>query len=153
MKISTKIGIAVIAAILFFCATQLFGDTSVSLLQRTYTAYNEQYFGDKLPKVDDVAISLDLHDDGFVATTDKGLDGEHFRIRFNMKYAAAEKFAQATLLHEMCHMKTWDKDRDFMGAWEEHGKLWRSCMLTLDSEGAFRDLEIDNYREVMNGDK
>lgn len=103
-----------------------------------YNDYNNHYFYGRLPH--DVVIDYS-ESSQYMATTSKMSDGR-FHIAFNEKYTAAERVAHLILLHEMCHVKTWD-DPDH--SHENHGKMWRACMLELDTEGAFRAELIDGY--------
>jgi predicted SprT family Zn-dependent metalloprotease len=110
-------------------------------LHAWYSEYNKEYFSDRLPH----NVVIDYSQGGeYMATTVRMEDGR-FHIAFNEKYTAAERVAHMILLHEMCHVKTWDAlDQSHDG----HGREWRACMLVLDSEGAFRAQLIDGY----NGD-
>lgn len=116
---------------------------SITGLTLSYAGANDEYFGGKLPK--NVTITLDETNSGFMASTMVHSDGT-FWIQFNPKYTAAERVANITLLHEMCHIKVWPQTHDDMFA-DDHGPLWRGCMLSLDAQGAFRQQIIDGYRE------
>jgi len=101
-----------------------------------YADYNSGYFQDKLPK--NVIIDYDEHE--YLASTMLTNNGR-FRISFNKDYASSPRVAHLFLLHEMCHIKTWDE-------WDnlsDHGPHWRSCMLVLDFDNAFRRELIDGY--------
>ena len=111
---------------------------SVAQLQTTYDAFNEEYFANSLPK--NTVVDYDEYDDDFMATT-QVISGKRFHIALNENYTGGARNARLVLLHEQCHIKTWGQDRD------QHGKLWRSCMLQLDMQGAFREQLIDGYRE------
>lgn len=100
-----------------------------------YRHYNEEYFNDELPT--NTVVDYGGHDDDFIATTSSLTDGR-LHIAMNEKYTSAPRTAHLYLLHEMCHVKTWDEK-------EEHGKRWRTCMLVLDFEGAFKEILIDGY--------
>ena len=110
------------------------GDVNREYLEKVYTEYNAEYFGNKLPK--DVVIDYNLHDPEFVALTRKPFGP--FHISFNPAYAGADRTADLTMLHEMCHIKTWGDD---------HGSKWRACMIELELGGAFRVELIDSYKE------
>jgi len=125
------------------------GDTDQKYLERQYRVYNQQYFDNKLPepKIDTRLNNL------YEAQTVCNTDGNNCSISFNLHYVAARRTAQGTLLHEMCHIKTWTKhlnssllppsaDSEFY-----HDKSWRGCMLQLDAQGVFRVINIDFYRE------
>ena len=125
-------------------------ETTVEFIQQAYVAYNQAYFQDKLPK--DTKISLDPQAIGMADTGcdnnlgDMGID---CTMRFDLKYVLAPRTAESTLLHEMCHIKTWAKtqaDTRPEGVSREewdHNKYWRGCMLSLDAAGAFREINID----------
>lgn len=113
------------------------GAVSQSSLKKSYQNYNAQYFEDKLPK--DSAIDYDLSDPNFMATTMLASDGK-FHLSFNRYYITADRVADLIMLHEMCHIKNWD---------DGHGRKWRSCMINLDLQGAFREELIDSYTEKM----
>jgi hypothetical protein len=104
-----------------------------------YDGFNNDYFLDTLPK--DVVIDYSEPGDS-IATTLKEENGR-FHIRFSEKYAASPKVAHLYLLHEQCHVKTWDEE-------ESHGVQWRTCMLQLDMEGAFRRQLIDSFMKNEN---
>jgi len=101
-----------------------------------YDQYNEQYFQNKLPH--DTVIDFSEHGP-YMATTSTS-DGVHFRIAFNEKYAVAARYDHVTLLHEMCHIATPGEEEN-----EGHGPRWRTCMLVVEAEGAFRAALIDGY--------
>lgn len=104
-----------------------------------YAQYNEEYFHNRLPK--DTVVDYGETGSGNIAMTVRMYDGR-FHIGFNEDYASAPRVAHLFLLHEMCHVKTYDeKDQSNEG----HGKMWRACMLELDMEGANRALLIDAY--------
>lgn len=113
-------------------------------LEIWYSEYNSGYFQDKLPN--DVVIDYGEYNPDFMATTSQLPDGR-FHIAFNEVYTKAPRVAHITLLHEMCHVKTFD-ERDpetvhTLGG--SHGPRWRRCMLILDFDGAFRRELIDAY--------
>jgi hypothetical protein len=111
---------------------------TVTQLQQTYAAFNEEYFNNSLPK--DAVVDYGERDNHFMATTQTLPDGR-FHIAMNKDYVGGARHARLTLLHEQCHIKTWQREV------VEHGRLWRSCMLQLDMAGAFREQLIDGYRE------
>lgn len=110
---------------------------TVKEIENQYRIFNEQYFDNKLPKdvVIDYSESVDM------ASTMKMRDGR-FHIAFNDKFVAAPRIMNIVLIHEQCHVKTWEEIL-------KHGPLWRTCMLTLDATGAFRNELIDNYEEKL----
>jgi hypothetical protein len=113
--------------------------------QSAYAVYNDAYFQNKLPKV--ITIDLLEPNNEFMASTMCDVAGTVCTIHFNMKYVSADRVAKLTLKHEMCHVKTWMKDMDSLGVQNDHGRVWRACMLQLDMQGAFRQDIIDGYAE------
>lgn len=109
-----------------------------AVLAEVYGEFNDQYFQGRLPK--DTVVDWSESADNIASTYKMG-DGR-FHITFNPKYALAHRVYATTMLHEQCHIKTYD-ERDFETGW--HGKRWRSCMLQLDMQGAFRRELIDFY--------
>jgi hypothetical protein len=109
-------------------------DTSLFLLNSWYAQYNDEYFDNKLPKA---IIDLNLRN-GHMAETSYP-DFKTFHITFDPHYIAAHRTARFTLLHEMCHVRTWGDD--------DHGPRWRTCMLGIDQQGGFRNIIIDKYQE------
>ena len=164
---SEKIILTIFLAILFFClfgcssdkiidypaTAPLTGDADVAHARSLYPVYNEQYFGKHLPS--EIQINFDLGGENIAETECLKEDGTNCTISFNPHFAAAGRTADITLLHEMCHIKTWKthllKDKPvFMGTQTYyHDKSWRGCMLAVDTQGAFRQIIIDYY----DGDK
>jgi predicted SprT family Zn-dependent metalloprotease len=143
MKLRWKILLVILAAVAFHLLEQHLSPCSaVSLstreLQTTYSEFNTMYFSDSLPA--NTAIDYGEYNIEYAATTTVLPDGR-FHIAMNEKYVGAARFARVTILHEQCHVKTWNTER------EEHGKRWRACMLQLDMQGAFREQIIDGYQE------
>lgn len=157
MKMVTrdKILLTILLAVVFFWIFGCGGHVSVpapsngtvdaAYLQHAYTAYNDEYFQNKLTKT--AVIDMDEPNNANMASTMCG-DGGCI-IHFNPKYVVAPRTGDEVLLHEMCHEKTWMQDMDSLGMQIDHGKHWRSCMLNLDTQGAFRELLIDDYAETM----
>ena len=158
-KVLITILLAVIASWLFGCcryqerfvrvgspATES-GLPDAAYFQKAYAAYNEGYFHNRLPQV----INIDTLEpnDKFMASTMCDDTGRVCDMHFNLKYVAATRVADITLKHEMCHVAKWMKDMDSLGVQVDHGKNWRSCMLQLDMQGAFRQDLIDGYWEDM----
>jgi hypothetical protein len=123
-----------------------YGVTDAAYLQHAYQAYNEGYFQNKLTQTP--VIDMDEPNDSNMASTMCDESGNCI-IHFNPKYVAAPRIGDQTLLHEMCHEKTWMQDMDSLGMQIDHGKKWRGCMLNLDMQGAFREIIIDGYAEQM----
>jgi predicted SprT family Zn-dependent metalloprotease len=114
--------------------------TSNPDLYKFFETANNAYFGDRLPKK--IILDWNLTEDN-MAQVDVLKNGL-FHISFNEKYCLAERNAHLTMYHEMCHIETWDEKSPET---ERHGPRWRTCMLRLDLQGAFRRELIDYYRE------
>ena len=96
-----------------------------------YKDYNEKYFSNHLPENTDVGYgpcpianvqACDWNEPG------------HFVIRLIPKYNLAPDTAHFTLLHEMCHLDTFNSEI------EDHGPMWQACMHRLANLGAFDNL-------------
>lgn len=143
-KILLTIALAILCSWLFGCAQEPVRPSSgtkghridAAYLQSLYELYNATYFNNKLPK--DVMIDTLETNPEFMAGTSKV--GSSFLIQFNGYYVTAERTAQLTMQHEMCHVKTWGLELD------DHGRAWRGCMLQLDMQGAVRLVLIDGYQ-------
>jgi hypothetical protein len=128
------------------------GDIDTAYLQKLYVIYNDQYFDNRLTKTPEINVELNSEDMADTQCDDSAADCE---IRFNLHYTAAPRVAQQALLHEMCHIRNWSKnlpqDRPaFMDQKAyDHNRGWRTCMLALDAAGAFRQINIDYYREEV----
>jgi len=106
-------------------------------LKAWYDDYNKEYFSHKLP---DQVIIERLYRKDVLAWTSKDEAGT-FHITFSTAFKLGERHEHLTLLHEMCHVKTWDEVADGT----EHGRKWKICMYTLRSEGAFDSSLIEAY--------
>lgn len=158
-KVLITILLAVIASWLFGCCryqehfveapsiTSGDGLPDAAYFQRAYEIYNDAYFQNRLPKV--IHIDVLEPNDKFMASTMCDERGLVCDMHFNLKYVAAHRVADITLKHEMCHIDKWMRDMDSLGVQVDHGKNWRSCMLQLDMQGAFRQDLIDGYWENM----
>ena len=123
------------------------GRVDMAYMKKLYAIYNEGYFQNRLPK--DTIIDMSESNPNYMASTI--CNDDVCEIHFNQEYVVAARTAQLVMLHEACHVKTWNKDvATFGNATEQvdHGRHWRACMLELDVEGANREILIDNY----NGD-
>lgn len=158
MRTRTKVIIAIVAAFLWVFLRDYFDyqraaqkaeaamtgqsaiyadDTSLFLLRQWYREYNDLYFDNSLPS--DTTIDFNLKD-GTMASTGM-VNFQRFNISFDYHYVAAQRTGRFTLLHEMCHIKTWGEMED-----GNHGPRWRTCMLAIDQQGEFRTIIIDKYR-------
>lgn len=107
-------------------------------LDRRYASNNSEFFDDKLPK--DTVIDWAEHGSDNMATTSVLPDGR-FHIAFNEKYCLADRTAHMVLLHEQCHVRTFSEITSDPRT--EHGPRWRTCMLNLYQQGAFKNELID----------
>jgi SprT-like family len=130
-------------------------DTDAAYLQHLYETYNEQYFGSHLTLTPKITV-VDETNTYMADTECKGDDGTDCTLTFNLHYVAAPRTAQSTLLHEMCHIKVWNKHL-VKGAFPPdpgsefyHDRSWRACMLGVDAAGAFRQINIDFYHEDIH---
>jgi hypothetical protein len=126
------------------------GITDEAYLKNSYVIYNQEYFHNRLPSNTIIEL-VDDDTSARMASTSQLGDGT-FIIQFEKKYILAPRIAAYVELHEMCHIKAWDKDVRGAGMTQDeadHGLVWRSCMLQLDAEGALREIFIDEYVETM----
>lgn len=99
-----------------------------------YDGFNETYFENRLPA--NTVVDYSNHDSSVLAVTTQ--DGDHFRIAFNRDYAASAPVVHVFLLHEMCHVDTFDEEA-------EHGPRWIACMRGLEAKGAIDDNMVKVY--------
>jgi hypothetical protein len=102
-------------------------------LDTWYRAYNSEYFNDNLPK--DAVLDWGEYDPDRMASTSRLPDGR-FHVAFNEKYCLAGRVMHIVLLHEQCHIQTFSEKTD-------HGPRWRTCMLNLYQQDAFKKDLID----------
>lgn len=115
-------------------------DGRCEALKVWYDGYNDAYFGNTLPK--DTVI--DYTGTGEYAALTRRMEDGTFHIVFNPKFTASPIFAHLILLHESCHVKTWDE-------FDEHGPRWVACMNTLEANGAFHREIILQFSERPEG--
>jgi len=146
VKTRTKILITIALAGLYFALSQHLSAPAVAGkdlpkdLDKWYAVYNTEFFDDKLPR--NPVIDWGEYDGNRMASTTVLPDGR-FHIAFNEKYCLAERTARLVLLHEQCHVQTFSEvNRDPKS---EHGPRWRTCMLNLYQQGAFKKTLIDGY--------
>lgn len=158
MKTRTKALIAILAAVIYVTvegyiqseksvpapqAAALFvpapysNDTNLTKLRAWYAEYNEEFFDNSLPT--DVKIDLSLRNGRMAESSFP--EFKAYRISFDPHYVASERVGRFTLLHEMCHVKTWGETTD-----SYHGPRWRTCMLQIDLNDGFRNIIIDKYQ-------
>lgn len=162
-KIIFTILLAVLFSALFGCAAPqtigdrpaahaLAGDADAAYVRGLYPVYNARYFGGHLPT--DTVFNYELGADNIAETRCLNDDGTGCTISFNEHFAAAQRTAETTLLHEMCHIKVWKthllKDKPALDDENVfyHNKSWQTCMLVIDMQGAFREINIDYYTEA-----
>jgi hypothetical protein len=107
-------------------------------LNKWYQIYNSEFFNDKLPK--NTVIDWSEYDDSRMASTSVLPDGR-FHISLNEKYCLANRVARIVLKHEACHVATFSEIT--LDPKSNHGPRWRTCMLNLYQQGAFKGDLID----------
>ena len=108
-----------------------------------YAGYNDQYFGDKLPR--DPIISHERSAPDEVAHTEYNVSQRRFHIVVNTMYPIGSRMEHRALQHEMCHIATPETNEQVIKD-GGHGPEWRTCMLKMEDMGAWRDLLIDGYK-------
>jgi SprT-like family len=98
-------------------------------MQATFDTYNREYWDGKLPKTVVVWTGLTKR----YGETEKQADGS-FLIRLDAVKNKEQNVAKTTLLHEMCHVKTYGQDK------VDHGDRWHAELHRIMLEGAFDDL-------------
>lgn len=101
-----------------------------------YDSDNEVYFDNSLPT--DTIVDYSNHQVGVLAVTT--YQNGRFHIAFNRDYAASAPVVHLFMLHELCHVQTWNEDA-------EHGTAWVACMRTLETKGAIDDQMVKPYLE------
>lgn len=141
MRTRTKILIAIAAAMLWFGIEHSRDnkpmrdpELTAQELRQYYDASNDAYFNKSLP-MNTVIDYADTNSDS-MAFTERLPDGR-FHIAFNKKWGNGERYRHLSMLHEQCHIKTWEE-------LDNHGPRWHACMYELDTQGAFRHELIDN---------
>lgn len=90
--------------------------------------YNEEYFLGQLPNVEVHWADLGaLKDMGFTMQRGKG-----YEILIDRATHPTGRQARETLLHEDCHVATWDK------AFDDDSIEFQNCMVRLANQGAFK---------------
>jgi len=95
-----------------------------------FDEYNQAYFLGALP-YDTTVRYGNLN--GHMGET-RHEDGR-FEIVIDIETNKAENGARLTLLHEECHVETWN-----LGGLDIHGRAWETCMHRLADAGAFDHL-------------
>ena len=108
-------------------------------LQIEYAFLNKRDFGNKLPMDTYVHYGnyTDHQMDGDIGWTIKRQDGT-FEIAIDEKTNPTWRQTDLTLIHEMCHVKTWD----YVRAHNEdvHGHAFQACMMEQAMSGHLEDL-------------
>lgn len=99
-------------------------------LQKWYAKYNRDYFGGKLPKVS-LGFAL-MPRTKFGHTTKVG---DRFEVDISGAIFDMDKTILFTLLHEMAHIKLWQRYPR-----HQHGEVFCREMRRLAREGAFDQL-------------
>lgn len=138
-----KVLAGVLAAVIIFSGNALRAQYTHDngRLQQDYADYNRAFFNDTLPKNVPVTWSdIPRTKDGryVMGNTHEDIISGTFSIQIDTKSNIAWATADTTLLHEMCHVKTYDRvvelGQDF------HGPLFKACLVNLQMQGAFTDL-------------
>ncbi|MGB8834154.1 MAG: SprT-like domain-containing protein [Candidatus Sulfotelmatobacter sp.] len=138
-----KVLAGVLAAVIIFSGNALRAQYTHDngCLQQDYADYNRAFFNDTLPKNVPVTWSdIPRTKDGryVMGNTHEDIVSGTFSIQIDTKSNIAWATANTTLLHEMCHVKTYDRtvelDQDM------HGPLFKACIVNLELQGAFTDL-------------
>ena len=114
-------------------------------LQDIYATYNREYWNGRLPKATIVWTALskkfgetDGQNDADYGETDKADDGT-FVIRLDVVKNKEANVARTTILHEMCHVKTW-KDTCHVDGRAQDCRRWLTELHRIMLEGAFDDI-------------
>ena len=138
-----KLIAGVLAAVIIFSGNALRAQYTHDngRLQQDYADYNQAFFNNTLPKNVPVTWSdIPRTKDGryVMGNTHEDVVSGTFLIRIDTKSNITMVTADTTLLHEMCHVKTYDRtvelDQDM------HGPLFKACIVNLELQGAFTDL-------------
>lgn len=146
-----KILAAVLAAVIIFSGNALraqYATRSNTRIQQDYAYYNESFFNNTLPKNTSV-VWADIAKEEIDTPAGKIhvfiMGGTHkdqttgaFTIKIDTKTNVTQVTSNTTLLHEMCHVKTWDRAVEL--GQDIHGPVFRACIVDLELQGAFTDL-------------
>lgn len=114
-------------------------------LQDFYNLTNKDYFLGQLPSDTsfEIVAGLSQNVEGLppvevVALSHCGfktsLSGKNCYIKINPRFNSTISELKISELHEECHIKTWRLESN------DHGFLWKSCMVSLADRGAMDDL-------------
>ena len=93
-------------------------------MKEDYLSYNALWFGNELPT--DITFGH-IYGNSLQAKTLN--ENGHFVMLFNPEYNKASSQADLNILHESCHIRTWDE-------FDAHGPRWVGCMRDLAARGA-----------------
>lgn len=99
-------------------------------LQGIFQTYNRMYWSGRLPATVVVWAGMEKS----YGETDLLPDGRYI-IRLDILRNREGNVIRTTLLHEMCHVKTWGKDDK-----NPHGSIWLAELHRIMLEGAFDDI-------------
>jgi len=104
-------------------------------LQDIFNTYNRQYWDGKLPKTTVIWTALkDRYGDTNIENNGS------FVIRLDVLKNKEQNVAKTTLLHEMCHVKTWGEQCHVEGAKNGDCTRWLRELHRIMLEGAFDDI-------------
>lgn len=103
-------------------------------LQDIYNSYNREYWDGKLPKATVVWTALDNK----YGETQQDADGR-FLVRLDVVKNREANVAKTTILHEMCHVKTWGEKCHMTGVTGSCRRFYIELHRIM-LEGAFDDL-------------
>lgn len=104
-------------------------------LQDVYKSYNREYWDGKLPAATIVWTALAA---GRFGETDVDANGR-FIIRLDSIKNRETNVVKTTILHEMCHVKTWGEECHIPGT-PNKCRRWLAELHRIMLEGAFDDL-------------
>ena len=111
-------------------------------VQALYDSYNAAYFNSQLPSVQVVLQTPPpIGNEELEGETIHAVGGHWYKIYISPKYNITGDQQAETVLHEMCHVKTWE-DAEASGVSYDggHGAPWQGCMLGLAKQGAFASI-------------
>ena len=103
-------------------------------LQDIYDTYNREYWDGKLPKA---TVVWTAHDHKY-GETRQDPDGR-FRVRLDVIKNRESNVAKTTILHEMCHVKTWGEKCHMAGV-DGSCRRFYIELHRIMLEGAFDDI-------------
>ena len=147
MKLRTKLGLTILAAIGYFAVTNYSGcnaayeqkdskitEITVSQLSDAYRRFNEDLFYGGLPTKNIKIVPT------YLPTAMGELSGEdgQWVIRIDKESNPIQRQAEMTLIHEMCHLS--DKINGENEGFDGHSYAWETCMENIAARGQFKDI-------------